>query len=72
MKLQKYILASIFSVLGLGAYSQIPRDVPNPQDSYPVDFTDPANIIILILLPLLVIVLVVIWRNKRRKDKSQQ
>lgn len=72
MKLLKYTLASFFSILGMVGYSQIPRDVPNPQDNYPVDFTDPANIIILVILPLLVVVFVIIWRNKKRKDKTQQ
>ncbi len=67
MKHIKYILASIISFMGLGVYSQIPRDVPNPQDNTPVDFTDPANIIILIILPLLVVVLVILWRNKKKK-----
>lgn len=67
MKHLKYILASIYSIAGLCVYAQIPRDVPNPQDNNPVDFTDPANIIILIILPLLVVVFVLIWRNKKKK-----
>jgi len=67
MKNSKYNLASIIFFIGLAAYAQIPRDVPNPQDNSPVDFTDPANIIILVILPLLVIGLVILWRNKKKK-----
>ena len=65
MKSLNIVLASFLSILGLDAYSQIPTDVPKPQNNYPVDFSDPVNIIIFIILPLLAVVLVIIWRKKK-------
>lgn len=68
MKFLKYLVASFLSLLGLSLYSQIPTEVPKPQDNSPVDFSEPTNIIIFIVLPLLVVVFVIIWRNKKRKN----
>lgn len=69
MNYSKYLIASLCGTLGLSAYSQIPKEVPKPQNNSPVDFSEPANIILFIVLPILVIILVIIWRNKKRKDK---
>ncbi len=72
MKFLKYSLASLFSLFGLNVFSQIPTEVPKPQDNSPVDFSEPVNIILFIILPLAVVVLVIIWRNKRQKDETVQ
>ncbi len=67
-----YTIASIFSLFGLNMYSQIPTEVPKPQDNSPVDFSEPVNIILFIVLPILVIIFVIIWRNKKQNDKAKQ
>lgn len=72
MKILKYFLISFFILVKFDLYSQIPTDVPKPQDNSPVDFSDPVNIILFIVLPLLAIVFVFIWRSKLRKDETGQ
>lgn len=72
MKFLKYTLASLFSLFGLNIYSQIPTEVPKPQDNTPVDFSDPVNILFFIILPVVVVIFVIIWRNKKRKDEVLQ
>lgn len=72
MKFLNLVLASFLSLIGLHAYSQIPTDVPKPQNNYPVDFSDPANIVIFIVLPILAVVFVIIWRKKKQKAKTGQ
>lgn len=72
MKILKYFLISLFALTQFEMYSQIPTDVPKPQDNSPVDFSDPVNIILFIVLPLLAVVFVLIWRNKLRKDETGQ
>lgn len=72
MKSLIYIFVSLFSLLNLAAYSQIPTEVPKPQDNSPVDFSEPVNIILFIVLPILVVVFVLIWRGKKQKDQTEQ
>lgn len=72
MRIPNYMLVSIFCLFGLNLYSQIPTEVPKPQDNTPVDFSEPVNIIFFIVLPLAAIVFVIIWYNKKRKDKTLQ
>jgi len=72
MKILKYFSVSLFCLFALNLYSQIPTDVPNPQNNTPVDFSKPANIIILIVLPVVIVIFTIIWYNKKRKDKELQ
>ncbi len=72
MKILKNIFVSLFSLFGLNLYSQIPTDVPNPQNNPPVDFSQPANIVIFIVLPVVILIFAIIWYNKKRKDKQVQ
>jgi len=72
MKFIKLLLVCFFGLLGTNVFSQIPTEVPKPQDNTPVDFSKPGNIIVFIVIPVVVILLVLIWRNKRRKDQTVQ
>lgn len=71
MKNLKYILAFLFLVVGLRIYAQSPTHVPKP-DRSPVDFSQLANIVLFIILPLLIVVFYFMWRNKKRKDETEQ
>ncbi len=66
-----YAVLFTFGLIGALAHAQIPTEVPKPQDNPPVDFSDPANMILFIILPLIVILLFFIWRSKQRKDKVE-
>ncbi|WP_117434192.1 adenylosuccinate synthetase [Flavimarina sp. Hel_I_48] len=46
---------------------QVSQDVPNNANNAPLDFSDPADVIIFIVLPVLFIILYFIWRNKKKK-----
>ncbi len=48
------------------AFSQKPTEVPKPSE-YPIDLSNPADVIIYIVLPLCAVVLYFIWRSKRGK-----
>lgn len=49
---------------------QIPREVPHPDTNSPVDFTNPADIILYITLPLLFLILYLVVRKKRSKKEK--
>lgn len=72
MKFPNYSLMVISGALSGNLYSQIPTEVPKPQDNPPVDFSEPVNIVLFIVLPIIAIVLVIIWLQKRRSEKTIQ
>lgn len=45
---------------------QLPTDLPNPDDNTPIDFSNPADIIIYVVLPIICVILYFIWRNSRK------
>lgn len=49
---------------------QIPTEVPHPDNNSPIDFTNPADIIIYVALPLFMVILYLVIR--KRKYKSQK
>ncbi len=72
MKLKPHILYFILTLFPLKSISQIPTEVPHPDNNSPVDFSNPADIIIYIVLPVIVIILYFVWRkNARRKDDEK-
>jgi hypothetical protein len=46
---------------------QIPREVPHPDNNTPIDFSNPADIIIYIVLPVIIVIFFLIWKTKRKK-----
>ena len=42
MKFIKLLLVCFFGFLGSDVFSQIPTEVPKPQDNTPVDFSKPG------------------------------
>lgn len=68
---KKFLIPVIFVLIGFTSQAQIPTDVPNPQDNPPVDFSDPANIIMFIVLPLCAILLFFIWRRRKKEDQKE-
>ena len=50
-------------------YGQKPTVTPNPSDT-PLDFSDPANIILFIVLPICAVVFYFMWRAQQKKDKE--
>lgn len=66
--LRAYLIFSLF--LPSFLFAQIPTDVPHPDNNPPVDFSEPANIVIFIILPILAIVFFFIWRSKRKKESD--
>lgn len=69
MKLKPHILYILLVLFSLKSFGQIPTEVPHPDNNTPVDFSNPADIIIYIVLPVIVIILYFVWRkNARRKD----
>lgn len=69
MKFKLHILYILFALFSLKSLGQIPTEVPHPDNNTPVDFSNPADIIIYVILPVIVIILYFVWRKKaKRKD----
>lgn len=69
MKLKPHTIHILFALFSLKSMGQIPTEVPHPDNNTPIDFSNPADIIIYIILPVIVIILYFIWRkNARKKD----
>jgi len=45
---------------------QLPTHLPNPDDNTPIDFTNPADIVIYVILPIICVILYFIWRNAKK------
>jgi hypothetical protein len=62
------IIGTIWVFLSLTAFAsvvaQIPQDIPNQSD--PVDFSDPLNIVLYIVLPVLMILVYILWRRSKK------
>ena len=72
MKLKPLIFCFILALFPLKIISQIPTEVPHPDNNTPVDFSNPADIIMYIGLPIIVIILYFVWRKSaRRKDDEK-
>lgn len=65
MKRFPHLIVLLFA--STAAFSQIPTEVPKPQDNTPLDLTNPANIIIFIVLPLCAVLFFFIYRDKKKK-----
>ena len=72
MKLRPHIPYIILTLFSLKSFGQIPTEVPHPDNNTPVDFSNPADIIIYIVLPVIVIILYFVWRRnaRRREDEN--
>jgi hypothetical protein len=49
---------------------QIPREVPHPDNNSPLDFSNPADIIIYLILPAVFLILYLVVRKKRAQKEK--
>ncbi len=68
--MQKVFLVIVYSFIPAVVAAQIPRDIPH--QSEPVDFSDPANILLYIGVPVLMVVLYVILRKRRGRRRDEE
>lgn len=69
MLLKRTLFLLFIVLLQFLSMAQIPKDVPHPSNNTPLDFSNPADIIIYIALPLLAGVFVWIWLRRKKKHK---
>jgi len=65
--LKVFLFSTVLSISTM--YGQKPTVTPNPSDT-PLDFSDPANIILFIVLPICAVVFYFMWRAQQKKDKE--
>ncbi|HLS11901.1 MAG TPA: hypothetical protein VK050_07050 [Flavobacteriaceae bacterium] len=69
MKRILYIISSLYFMQIGSAYAQIPRFVPNPADNKPVDWSNPADLILYFVLPIIFIILgLVSWKFRKKHN----
>ncbi|UOB19167.1 hypothetical protein [Abyssalbus ytuae] len=63
----KWAFLLLFSIMPFSKIkSQIPTEVPHPDNNKPVDFSSPFDIIVFIILPIMVIVFFILWKRKKK------
>lgn len=50
---------------------QIPTEVPKPDNNTPIDFSNPADIVIYVVIPVLLVILYLVLRKKNRKEENE-
>jgi hypothetical protein len=60
------VLAFLLSIMEM--HSQIPRDVPHPNNNSPIDLQKPEDVIIFIILPIVFVILFFIGRKYQKKN----
>ena len=45
--------------------NQLPPGTQNPDDNFPVDFTDPFEVIVFVILPMLIIIGYILWKSEK-------
>lgn len=50
--------------------NQLPPGTQNPDDNFPVDFTDPFEVIVFVILPMLIIIGYILWKRKRKNPND--
>ncbi len=53
-------------------FTQIPREVPHPDNNTPLDFSNPFEVIVYIVIPVLLLLLYFFLRKRRRNSANKE
>lgn len=70
MKNSKIIFTALLLAFSSVGYAQKATEANKPSDS-PLDFSQPANIVLFIVLPVIIIILYFVWRRAKRNDSEE-
>lgn len=70
MKNSKIIFTALLLAFSSVGYAQKATEANKPSDS-PLDFSQPANIVLFIVLPVVIIILYFVWRRAKRNDSEE-